>query len=260
MFCHPGVDLLGAVDPDQTARDRFSRAYQLPAWPSLMELCNGRAGLQVDLVVVAVPPAVQPALVEQLLNCVCPRLVLLEKPVATHPSAAERLHQVCKRQRGMIVAVNYIRRYLPVVQMLQTSLLAGELGEFLHGHLVYGKGLLSNGSHFVNLAEAWLGSLYQIGSVMRGSKCESFDYETNLTLYVGSDANARLHVSSIGSCGLRAGELDLWFTAGRLCWENSGRSLLLWKPIDVAPGHARELLIFEINVETGMDDEGCGLR
>ena len=43
----------------------------------------------------------------------------------------------------------------------------------------YGKGLLSNGSHFVNLAEAWLGLLI-IGDVLEyGPAFAGFDQEAS---------------------------------------------------------------------------------
>jgi len=35
-------------------------------------------------------------------------------------------------------------------------------------------------------------------------------------------------VRSVGSAGLRAGELDLWFEGGRLCWLNHGQAVAFW--------------------------------
>ena len=49
-------------------------------------------------------------------------MLLLEKPVAINVEAVERLRQVCKRHSKLVVAVNYIRRYLPVVLELQSLL------------------------------------------------------------------------------------------------------------------------------------------
>jgi len=253
LACHPEVDLVGAVDPDPAARERFSRIYQCPAWPDLSAFGQAASAQQLDLVVVAVPPLLQPSLVEQLLARFRPRMLLLEKPVAINAAGADQLRRVCESRPDLLVAVNYIRRYLPAVLRLQTHLQEGELGELLHGRLTYGKGLLSNGSHFVNLAEAWLGPLRLTGPVKLGPSFADFDHEANLTLTAEGHSEALLQVCGIGSAGLRAGELDLWFRGGRLCWENSGRCLRLWRPVDAAPGDThRPLQLEPQQFDTGM--------
>ena len=65
-------------------------------------------------------------------------------------------------------------------QDLQSQLKAGYFGDLLHGRLVYGKGLLSNGSHFVNLAEAWLGPLSSGAVLDQGPALVGFDQEASL--------------------------------------------------------------------------------
>ena len=136
----------------------------------------------------------------------------------------------------MSVAVNYIRRWLPAVQAWRRRIEAGELGRLLHGQLTYGKGLLSNGSHFVNLAEAWLGPL-ALGRVMdRGQPCLGFDRETSLELLAADHDQAPLQVRSIGAAGLRSGELDLWFEGGRICWPDHGRAIEFWSRCHPAHG------------------------
>ncbi len=254
MVCHPCVDLVGAVDPDKEARDRFASVYKLPVWSDLASVEQVHGPTTFDLVVVAVPPKHQPALVEDLLDCFNPRLLLLEKPVSIDASGAQRVRLVAARSSNLRVAVNYIRRYVPSVLKLQKQLLLGELGELLHGRIVYGKGLLTNASHFVNLAEAWLGPLHLNGQIVLGAPFADYDYETNLTLEPEMHPGALLHVCSIGASGLRAGELDLWFNGGRLCWLNDGQSLCLWKPSHAPPGDSyRPLKVVPQQFATGMD-------
>ena len=144
-----------------------------------------------------------------------------------------------------MVAVNYIRRYLPVVLELQSLLKEGHLGDLIHGRLVYGKGLLSNGSHFVNLAEAWLGPLSSGAVLEQGPAFAGFDQEASLALTASSHNDAVLHVQSIGGAGLRAGELDLWFSQGRLLWSNDGSSVQWWHLGDAAVGDSHRPLMTE---------------
>ncbi|WP_115126997.1 Gfo/Idh/MocA family protein [Synechococcus sp. GEYO] len=245
LVCHPQVDLVAAVDPSAQARERFSTVYSCPVFADLEAYFQGAGPQEVDLVVIAVPPALQPSMVEQLLARCSPQMLLLEKPIAVNIEAAERLRQECKRHPKLVVAVNYIRRYLPVILELQSELQHGLLGRLLHGRLVYGKGLLSNGSHFVNLAEAWLGPLSSGELLEHGPTFASFDQEASLTLRASSHNDAVLNVQSIGMAGLRAGELDLWFSQGRLLWSNDGRSVQRWRLAEAGAGDSHRPLMAE---------------
>jgi len=242
LACHPQVQLMAAIDPDAEARRRFERCYGVKAFACLNYWRRAMPNAAVDLAVVAVPAVLQPLLVEELLYMLAPRLLLLEKPVAISCMEGERLRRACATQPQLQVAVNYIRRYLPEVLKLQQRLQAGDLGHLLHGRLVYGKGLLSNGSHFVNLAEAWLGPLYPGSCMDPGEAFAGFDRDASLTLLAHRHGDASLLVQSVGGAGLRAGELDLWFSKGRLRWENDGKTISVWSLAPAVPGESHRSL------------------
>lgn len=241
LACHPGFALEAGVDPSLEARQRFTRLYGAPSYAGLASWREAFKDLSPDLVVIAVAPQLQLLLVEELLEITEPRLLLLEKPIANDLERGRALQAVCERHPQMHVAVNYIRRWLPSVQAWRRRLQAGELGQLLHGQLTYGKGLLSNGSHFVNLAEAWLGPLSLRRVIDRGMPCQGFDREASLELLAVDHGLAPLQVRSVGSAGLRAGELDLWFEGGRLCWLNHGQAIAFWPRREPAPGDSHAL-------------------
>lgn len=245
LFCHPQVQILAALDPVASARRRFSRCYGVPVFSDLDQLHQAMQVTHIDLVVLAVPPALQPSLVESLLEKIKPRLLLLEKPVAVSVAEAERINYVCESQPGLYVAVNYIRRYLPAVCRVSERLKSGEFGSFLYGQVTYGKGLLSNGSHFVNLAESWLGALLPHQCDIRGSSWAGFDSESTVTLRAALHNNAPLYIRSVGEAGLRAGELDLWFTKGRIRWDNDGTHIAIWPLAAAAVGDSHRSLAIE---------------
>ena len=245
LACHPGFELVGGVDPSQAARQRFSNLYGLPTHADLPAWRAATPGPDPELVVIAVAPQLQPDLVEVLLGLAAPTMLLLEKPVAASLVQAQALQRSCARQPGLMVAVNYIRRYLPAVQAWQQRLQAGELGRLLHGQITYGKGLLTNGSHFVNLAQAWLGPLSPGRLLDPGPACFGFDREASLELRALAQGDAPLLVRSVGVAGLRAGELDLWFEGGRLCWRNDGEAIAFWPRRPAAPGDSHAALAAE---------------
>lgn len=234
LMCHPDVDFLGAIDPSTVARNTFSSVYNLPAFDDISGFLQHFNDAIVDLIVFAVPPSLQPSMVGRYLSILNPRILLLEKPLAVCNEDARFLYDMCSKKKNLLVAVNYIRRFLPSVLDCKSLLIQGQLGEFLHGSLVYGKGLLSNASHFVNLAEYWLGPL-QLKSVLDiGPHAFGFDRESSIILNSECYAKSSIYVHSIGTSGLRAGELDLWFSNGRLLWSNDGGSIHIWG-LDASP-------------------------
>ena len=232
LACHPDFELLSGIDPSSTARERFFTLYNRPAFADLQSWKASSPNVEPDIIIIAVAPQLQPSLVTQILSVVSPRLLLLEKPVATSLNEAHALEKVCNQQQGLSVAVNYIRRYLPAVQQWQKRLEACELGELLHGSITYGKGILSNGSHFVNLAEAWIGPLNLDKICSTGSACFGFDREASVEFKVLDHGLASLQMRSVGHSGLRAGEVDLWFRGGRLCWHNNGKSIHFFRRME----------------------------
>jgi predicted dehydrogenase len=229
IACHPGFELVGGVDPIPAARTRFVRIYGRPAYANLSECFVTRANQSLDVVVISVPPQFQPGLVKQLLGLVRPRLLLLEKPVATKVEQSNAIEQICGMHPDMVVAVNYIRCYLSAVQKWKIRIQAGQLGRLICGQITYGKGLMTNGSHFVNLAEAWLGPMQFYRVQDEGSACLGFDREVSLELHALNHSCAPVLVRSVGEYGLRAGEVDLWFEGGRLCWQNSQNNIVFWR-------------------------------
>jgi predicted dehydrogenase len=254
LACHPGFQLVAGIDPDPLARDRFERIYRRPAHPDLETWSASLPNPCVDLAVIAVHPGLQPLLLEKLLLLLTPRALLLEKPVAINLEQVNTIVRSCATHPDLIVAVNYIRRYLPVVKEWRQRLHAGDLGRLLHGQITYGKGLLSNGSHFVNLAEFWLGPLKPKCVLDFGVNFRDFDQEASVELIAVDHANAPVIVRSIGWSGMRAGELDLWFEKGRLCWCNNGQAIAYWPKISAVDGDTHSTLSpLPITCETGID-------
>ncbi|MDB4638753.1 Gfo/Idh/MocA family oxidoreductase [bacterium] len=245
LACHPDFELLSGIDPSPTARVRFFDLYRRPAFADLQSWIASSPEVEPDIVIIAVAPQLQPSLVAQLLSVVSPRLLLLEKPVAISLNDAYALEKLCNQKQGLAVAVNYIRRYLPAVQHWQKRLQSCELGELLHGSITYGKGILSNGSHFVNIAEAWVGPLKLERIYDAGTICLGFDREASVDFNVLNHGSASLHMRSVGDSGLRAGEVDLWFRGGRLCWPNNGRSIHFFRRMEPVDGDAYASLACE---------------
>ena len=226
LTVHPNFNLISGIDNDSNASEKFKSLYKKPIYGCIDDFIENN-NIEIDLVIIAVIPHNQPKLVKEIIKKLSPKILLLEKPLATSLSEAKEIKKMCDSKPNLIVCVNYVRRYLPLVRRWQKIISSKELGNFLNGNLTYGKGLLTNGSHFINLAQYWLGKLNNYKTLKNKSFYQDFDRETSFILR-SEENGALLNIHSIGSHKLRAGELDLWFEKGRLCWLNNGNGIYFW--------------------------------
>lgn len=178
---HPAFELVGAVDPSQAERERFTRKFAAPAYADIGALL---AEKQPQVYALAVPTASHGALLHELLAAQ-PRAVVCEKPLAT--SLAEGKAMVAAaRDRGCSLAVNYMRRFEPGTRELARALQAGELGEVHKGVAWYSNGLRHSGSHIVDLLCFLLGGTANVEAVLPGRRRENPDPEPDVVLRFGA--------------------------------------------------------------------------
>jgi len=150
---HPRFQLLAGTDPDPVARERFTKKYQQPAFPTLRELYEN---VTPDVVAIAVPTPLHYSVFQEVLRY-SPRGVILEKPMAKTLAEAKKMVQLAGEAHCALL-VNYLRRFEPGVLALKQRITAGECGDIYKGVLWYSKGIANNGSHFIDLLLFLLGA------------------------------------------------------------------------------------------------------
>ncbi len=170
---HPDFEIVGAVDIEAKLRDQFSGKYKVAAFSSVAEL-----GLQCapDVVVVASPTNTHRAVIEQVLQYCKPNLILCEKPLAYSTEHAQAIVQQCHEQ-GVQLFVNYIRRADPGVMEVKTRLTSGQIASPFKAIVWYSKGLLHNGSHFLDLMTFWFGPVKAMAIINPGRDVGEQDAE-----------------------------------------------------------------------------------
>lgn len=164
FFLHPDFEIVGVVDIKAKLRDQFSGKYKVAAFSSVDEL-----GLQCspDVVVVASPTNTHRAVIEQVLQHCKPDLILCEKPLAYSTEHAQAIVQQCHEQ-GVQLFVNYIRRADPGVMEVKARLTSGQIASPFKAVVWYSKGLLHNGSHFLDLMTFWFGPVKAMAIINSG--------------------------------------------------------------------------------------------
>lgn len=150
---HPRVELVGVADPDQKRLDAAAAAWSVPGARDEAALCTS---LRPDIVSVCTPDGTHVEVARRILRAAAPRLLFIEKPLASTSAEAEML-RVEALHAGTTIAVNHTRRYVPAFRVIADELRSGLHGTVILVRGVYGKGLVHNGVHAIDLLRLWLG-------------------------------------------------------------------------------------------------------
>lgn len=170
---HPGFSIVGAVDPNPALREQFAVEYRLPAYSSVAELL---ARCSPDVVVVSSPTMTHLDVIRETLQHCTPKAILCEKPLAYGSEQAETIVQLCD-ERGVQLFVNYIRRADPAVMEVKARLESGRIQGPFKAVVWYSKGLLHNGSHFIDLMTFWCGEPTSAALIAPGRRLGERDSE-----------------------------------------------------------------------------------
>ena len=209
---HPRLDWIAVVDPSDEARARAAGRWGV-------RHCVGHvddlpSSVAPEVVVVATPPDHRRGLIERWPSL---RAAMVEKPLAPTLEEADSFVAECSN-RGIVVQVNFWRRGVAELRGLAEGGLAALIGRPQAAFGVYGRGLLNNGVHLIDLARWLLGDVTEArvtGAVSRPGDlplpgdaqvpfCLTF---AEGTVFAATPIDFR-HYREVG--------LDIWGTEGRL--------------------------------------------
>ena len=119
---------------------------------------NLMPGANPDLVVIATPVSTHLNLVREVVKKLMPRIILLEKPAAGSLDEIQAILKISLESKIPIV-LNYPRRYSKGAVEIKDLILNNEILTPAQGLVRYGRDLLNNGIHFLDLMEFWFGKL-----------------------------------------------------------------------------------------------------
>lgn len=169
-------ELVGAVDPEQGLRDRFARKHNAAAHSSIDELlCH----VQPEVFVVASPTGSHWVNVSQILKRCQPRAILCEKPLANDVATARAMVDACQNEQVSFY-VNFMRRADPGIREVEARLRSNQIVMPFKAIVWYSKGLLHNGSHFVDLLSFWFGPISGVKAINPGRALSEYDAEPDV--------------------------------------------------------------------------------
>lgn len=216
---HPGYHLAGGVDTISEQTTEFSRNFKIPAYSSIQSLPEGFA---TDLVVIATPTETHHSVLREVLSLYNPRVVVCEKPLSYDFSQAKDMVQICN-DKGIDLVVNFPRRADPAVKKIGEIIRGGTLRRRLTGVAQYGKGLIHNGSHLVDLLSFWFGDLtIDRVKVSEAPKVNSIDPSANFRV---TFSKGEINVFGRGSHSNNF-EIIVSSSGGTMRYERGGNSVI----------------------------------
>lgn len=245
---HPRFTVTACVDPDAARREAFRAHWAIGDAVESLAALAGEVG-RFAVVSICSPTEWHAEQIEAVL-ALRPRLIFCEKPLSKSLAESEALVRRCA-EAGVLLAVNHTRRWDPVLVALAGQLKQGALGAIRSVSGTYGKGIVHNGSHMIDLLAMLLGKL-DIAAVGE----PSFDFwgdDPSVPALLRSAGGVPITLSINHSADYAMFECSLVTETGTLTMIDGGRRWMERRAI-ASPAFAgyRDLGDFEIH-EGGYD-------
>lgn len=210
---HKGFELCGLVDTDTIKAKKAADIWGTTAYDSIKLFFENNS---VDIVSVCVTSGFQVEVLKDVANYAV-KLVFCEKPFTLNETDAQEIIDLYK-QKGIKLIVNFTRQFVPEFEQLQSEIASSVYGELINARAVYGKGLVNNASHIIDLLFWFFGDL-DCASVNHFIEDYSGDPSYAFTL---RHNNAEIKFDVVPSNLYTVFELDMFFEKGRVKILNSG--------------------------------------
>jgi predicted dehydrogenase len=219
---HRGFRLLGGVDCSAKHRKIFTDKNGIVAHKKIEDLLVLK---KPDVVVVATPTETHFNVIKTTLALHRPKVILCEKPLSYSTEEGRQIVDLCKKSRVGLY-LNYIRRCDPGVDEIKNRISSGKIITPCKGVVWYSKGLIHNGSHFLDLLSFWLGAVKSADIINKGRRiggCDSepdvhFRFQNGIIVFLSAQEEKISHYS-----------IELMSDNGRLRYERSGK--MTWQNV-----------------------------
>ena len=168
IFKLKSFNLIAAVDKKKSSRAKFEKKYNIETFKNICEIKK-----KVDLVIIASNTKNHYKCLKDTIRYLKPKYILCEKPFTDDYYLGKKIHNFCKKN-DVNLFVNYVRRCLP--SLLNFKKILNKKNNQNYVNILYPKGVLNNGSHFIDLCIFVFG---KIKSVKIGKKFNKFNKDFN---------------------------------------------------------------------------------
>jgi predicted dehydrogenase len=222
-WLEPASRLVAVVDRNRDRAREFATRWQVPSvYDNVATMMDAEPA---EIVSICTPDETHLDVLEECLASRSLKAIWCEKPLGTDLARAGGLVDAC-RQKGIVLAVNYQRRWDRLVGHLKQALQEGRLGDLQKVVVYYGKGVLHNGSHAIDLLLDWFGAPEKLQVIRKQFDFATADPTVDAWLVLGG---VPVYLVGIDSRHYSLFEMDLFGTRGRVTLANFG-NWLEWFP------------------------------
>ena len=186
-----------------------------------------------DIVCCTVPDAYHYEMLKKIVECNNIKFVFGEKPITEN---VEQAREICSlyRNRNIPLQINYTRRYLEEFWQLKNEIQG--YGKLLKGCGYYGKGILHNGSHMLDLIYNLLGEIKSAETLDRIYDCYEKDPSVDVKLQV---AGGNVYLHAVDCQAVTIFELELFFEKARVRILEGGSKIEIYSvmPSEIYEGY-----------------------
>jgi len=203
----------------------------------------------VDVAVVATPDALHYPLLKALAEYPL-KLVFAEKPLTRTVDEAEEIIGLY-RERGIRLAVNYSRRFIPEFSELTSKIVSGAFGGYITGSGYYGKGTVHNGTHMIDLLSFLLGEIRVDEVFCRIT--DHFEDDPTCTFRLDIPDGKPFYMQAVDCNLYTIFELDLLFERKRIRIVDSGFKIEYYDTLNSDMFAGYRYLGLERTIDTSLD-------
>ena len=206
---HKGFSLIGFVDSDIEKAKEAVSVWGGRAFRNVSEAFVDR---KIDVAIVAVPDDFHYHILKELSSFPV-RTIFVEKPITKSVSEAEDVLRIFKK-KDIGIVVNYTRRFMPELETIRSEIQKGVYGDYLTGTGYYGKGVLHNGSHLIDLLMFFMGEVNVLDPVSSVEDFYKDDHSVSAVLSFGKGQNFFLQYADCRNYMMF--EIDMLFEKKRI--------------------------------------------
>lgn len=214
----PGVELAAAADQDPARLEEFGRFWNVGAlYPDALRLLERET---LDIVSICTPINTHAPLIEEAARRGI-RAVFCEKPLAFDFGEAARAVAAAEAS-GMVLQVNYGRRWSAEIGALAEELRSGEWGAVRRVSVFYPGGIVGNGTHALDLVR-WLAGDLESVRALTPTRADDLDPALDVLGWTKSGVPCLLQSCNPRDYSLL--EIDILTERGRVRLAGNGRRI-----------------------------------
>jgi predicted dehydrogenase len=218
---HEGYELVAATDTDAGQRERFTAKFDRPVYADAGTMMLRH---HPEIVSLCVPTDQHLSAFREVVPF-GPRVVLCEKPMSGCSADAREMIRLAEMYH-CVLTVNYIRRFEPGALAIKERLDRGEVGAIEKGICWYSKGILNNGSHYIDLLRFLLGDVKATHVVLDNRQHADSNSDPDTCLHF---AQTPVYFLSAREECFSLGKIELMGTGGQILYDDFGETIRIRK-------------------------------